>query len=302
MQYVDGLKEKEREEREARLAKTRPAIRNMLKGNPNVHHYSTFPTADRLFSQHPIWQQSRIESERRMIFEEYVSELKQRELQESRANRARSISKVVSLFKELHVDVLTRWRTAHAALLESDDWQTDPELQKLPTLDILLAFEDCARVQEREFEDRMRRETVEKTRKERKVRDAFKTLLRELLDAGKIVARSKWKDVYPLFADDERYLNLLGNPGSNPLELFWDVVDNLDQKLDDKMSVVEEAIRNLNKQVEDKSVAFDFGPGTTEDEFLENMVIAQRYHDNLQSLTQHDLKEVYHHVSGLFYD
>jgi pre-mRNA-processing factor 40 len=74
------LKAKEQEEREARLAKIRPAIRNMLKGNPNVFHYSTFATADKLFAQHPIWQQARMESERKLIFEEYVAELKQREV------------------------------------------------------------------------------------------------------------------------------------------------------------------------------------------------------------------------------
>ena len=80
LQFTDALKAKEHEEREARLSKLRPAIRNMLKGNPNVFHYTTFPTADRLFAQHPIWQQAKIEAERRLIFEEYVSELKQREV------------------------------------------------------------------------------------------------------------------------------------------------------------------------------------------------------------------------------
>lgn len=79
-QYTEGLKAKEQEEREARLAKIRPAIRNMLKGNPNVFHYTTFSTADRLFAQHPIWQQARVESERKLIFDEYVAELKQREV------------------------------------------------------------------------------------------------------------------------------------------------------------------------------------------------------------------------------
>lgn len=52
----------------------------MLKGNPNVFHYTTFSTADKLFSQHPIWQQAKIEAERKLIFEEYVAELKQREV------------------------------------------------------------------------------------------------------------------------------------------------------------------------------------------------------------------------------
>jgi pre-mRNA-processing factor 40 len=72
---------------------------------------------------------------------------------------------------------VTRWRTAHNLVLESDDWKNDPELRKLPTLDILLAFEDYSRVREREFEEQMRRSQVEKTRKERKSREAFRVSL-----------------------------------------------------------------------------------------------------------------------------
>jgi pre-mRNA-processing factor 40 len=74
----------------------------------------------------------------------------------------------------LDVDVLTRWRTAHTLVLESEEWKNDPELRRLPTLDILLAFEDYSRVREREFEEQMRRSQVEKTRKERKAREGFK--------------------------------------------------------------------------------------------------------------------------------
>lgn len=80
----------------------------------------------------------------------------------------------MALFKELSVDVLTRWRKAHEMLVESVEWKTDSELRKLPTLDILLAFEDYSRVKEREFEEQMRRSQVEKTRAERKAREAFK--------------------------------------------------------------------------------------------------------------------------------
>ena len=84
----------------------------------------------------------------------------------------------MNLFKQLNVDVHTRWRQAHAMLVDSDEWATDEELRGLPTLDILLAFEDYSRVREREFEDRMRREQVEKTRRERKAREAFKVRAR----------------------------------------------------------------------------------------------------------------------------
>ena len=80
VQYADGLKAKEQEERDARLSKLRPSLRNMLKGNPNVFHYTTFATADKVFAQHPIWQQAKIEAERKLVFDEYVAELKQREV------------------------------------------------------------------------------------------------------------------------------------------------------------------------------------------------------------------------------
>jgi pre-mRNA-processing factor 40 len=55
-------------------------LRNMLKGNPSVFPYTTFATADKVFAQHPIWQQAKFEPERKMIFEEYVGELKQQEI------------------------------------------------------------------------------------------------------------------------------------------------------------------------------------------------------------------------------
>ena len=36
---------------------------------------------------------------------------------------------------------------------------------------------------------------------------------------------------------------MLGNPGSNQLELFWDIVDQFDQKLDAKIAVLDEALK-----------------------------------------------------------
>ncbi len=45
-----------------------------------MFHYTTFATADKVFAQHPIWQQAKIEAERKLVFEEYVTELKQREV------------------------------------------------------------------------------------------------------------------------------------------------------------------------------------------------------------------------------
>ncbi|CAK5268561.1 unnamed protein product [Mycena citricolor] len=307
--FIVQLKAKEQEDKDARLAKLRPALRNLLKGNPSVFPYTTYATADRLFATHPIWQHARVEAEKKLVFEEYVAELKQREVQESRAARSRSISKVVALFKELNVGVVTRWRDAQDLLINSDTWRNDPELQKLPTLDILLAFEDYSRVREREYEDQARKDQVEKTRRERKARENFKALLAELVESSKISARSKWKDVFPLLRSDERYLAMLGNPGSTPLDLFWDVVDAFDQKLENKIALVRNAIASYNtkhtkpsldgdvtmedsgsKEVTDHG-GFSVEPETKEEDFI--AVYKEGSTDEMEVLSSEELSLVY---------
>lgn len=85
-----------------------------------------------------------------------------------------------------------------------------------------------------------------------------------------IKARTKWKDVYPRFREDPRYLDILGNPGSNPLELFWDAVDTLDQQLDEKVGIVENIIVRHNAKIaESKDEApFSVAPETTWEQFV----------------------------------
>ena len=94
----------------------------------------------------------------------------------------------------------------------------------------------------------------------------------------------KWKDVYPLFSKDERYLNLLGTPGSNPLELFWDVVDILDEALELHAGLVDKALAA-------KGIKFTLD--WSEDEFL----AAFKNDTSLNQLSERQLRNVYQHVS-----
>jgi len=80
LKYVSGIRQKEKEEQDARLNKARPPFKGLLAGNPHVHHYSTFRAVDKLFSQHPVWISVKNENERRILFDEHVNELKAQEL------------------------------------------------------------------------------------------------------------------------------------------------------------------------------------------------------------------------------
>ena len=92
---------------------------------------------------------------------------------------------------------------------------------------------------------------------------------------------------------------MLGNPGSNPLELFWDVVDALDQRLDKKIAIVEEALarhgaaKEEEGSTQDKSKpkGYAVGPDTTEEEF--NSIFMTYGGDSVATLTAEDLHEVY---------
>ena len=118
------------------------------------------------------------------------------------------------------------------------------------------------------------------------------------MDNDKLKARTKWKDVYPLFSDDKRYLDMLGNPGSNPLELFWDAVDSMDQKLDAKIAIAEAAFKRYNDNLT-ASVAneaeevklFKLTPDTTLEEFSD--VVKMDSSDVVQKLKPPELVDVF---------
>lgn len=278
--YVEAIKSKEKEERDARIAKARTGIRTLLTNSKDIFYYTTFPTAEKLFAKVSAWNAAKIEEERKIIFEEFAEELKNAETIKQRELKTKNIARVVQLFKELDVDVLTKWRTAQQRVLECDEWRDDPELRTLGPLDMLLAFEDYSRAQERIYQEETQKKAMEKARKERKAREAFRELLDELVKNGQLRAKTKWKTVYPLFAEDERYLNLLGTPGSNPIELFWDVVDQFDQSLEEKVAKV-------NRATEAKGVKFS--AAMTEEGLRE----AVRGSKEAEGLSDKDIAEVY---------
>ncbi|QRV73843.1 pre-mRNA-processing protein prp40 [Ceratobasidium sp. AG-Ba] len=278
--YVEAIKAKEKEERDARIAKARPGIRKLLTESKDIFYYTTFPTADKLFAKVSAWNAAKIEDERKAIFEEFIEEMKNAETIKQRELKTKNIARIVSLFKELEVDVLTKWRTAQQRVLDCDEWRSNEELRTLGPLDMLLAFEDYSRAQERIYQEESQKRAMEKTRKDRKAREAFRELLNELVKDGHIRAKTKWKSVYTRFAEDERYLNLLGTPGSNPIELFWDVVDQLDQALDEKVA-------RVNRALDGRGVKFS--TIMTEDGLRE----AIKGSREIQGMTDEDITEVY---------
>ena len=88
---------------------------------------------------------------------------------------------------------------------------------------------------------------------------------------------------------------MLGKPGSNPIELFWDLVDDLDQKLDAKIATVEAAIKRHNSKLssddEGSSQPWSVQPETTEAEFLK--VVQENGDEETTALSTDELKYIF---------
>lgn len=135
----------------------------------------------------------------------------------------------MGLMKNLDLEPFTRWHAAEEQLRDNKAFNSD-KFQPLHRSDMLNTFEKHIRQLQRDHNDRVQAERREKQRIERKNRDGFKQLLQELQTDGKLRAGTKWKEIHPLIQEDPRYIAILGQGGSPPLDLFWDTLEVEEQK------------------------------------------------------------------------
>ncbi|KMQ41855.1 FF domain [Trichophyton rubrum] len=223
--YVLEVRAQEKDKAKERFAKLRADFGTMLKSHPEIKHYTRWKTIRPIIEGETIFRSTDDEGERRQLFEEYKSELK-KEHAEKQANARKSArDDLVDILKTLNLEPYTRWSEAQEIIQSNEKIQGDEKFKALTKSDILTAFENHIKSLERVFNDVRQQQKASKTRRERQARDAFISLLQELRSQGKIKAGSKWMNIYPFIEEDPRYTAMLGQSGSSPLDLFWDVVE-----------------------------------------------------------------------------
>jgi pre-mRNA-processing factor 40 len=227
---------------ETRIAELRPHLTRLFAKSGVIKSYSTMKTATAAFDKDKYWRRAKPE-ERREILEAYTAELRSHEEKARRALKESNTQSLSRHIRTMEITVATRWRDGHKTILASEQFRADPQLQKMETLDILTVFDDYTRELEKEHDEDARRKTAEYRRRGRKARDGFKVLLRELQEKGDLTQTSKWKDTLPTIRTDERYTALLGLPGSSPLELWMDAVDDLQVNAEERTTKIEEGLK-----------------------------------------------------------
>ncbi|KAH1429514.1 hypothetical protein KXX32_004376 [Aspergillus fumigatus] len=256
--YAAELRMQEKDRAKERFAKLRTDFNTMLKSHPEIKHYSRWKTIRPIIEGETIFRSTNDENERRQLFEEYVLELKKEHVEQEAARRRAALDELVNILNSLNLEPYTRWSEAQAIIQSNDKIQSDDKFKSLSKSDILTAFENHIKSLERAFNDARQQQKAAKARKERHARENFIELLKELKAQGKIKAGSKWMNIYPLIHEDPRYFAILGNSGSTPLDLFWDMVEEEERSLRGPRNDVLDVLDDKRYEVTSKTTFEEF--------------------------------------------
>ncbi|KAJ5158853.1 WW/Rsp5/WWP [Penicillium coprophilum] len=229
--YVVEVRMQEKDRAKERFAKLRADFNTMLKRHPEIKYYSRWKTIRPIIEGETTFRSTNDEDERRHLFEEYILELKKAHVEQESITHKAAMDELMNILGSLNLEPYTRWSEAQAIIQSNSKFQGDDKFKSLTKCDILTAFENHIKSLERAFNDARQQHKAARARKERKNREQFVALLKELRSQGKIKAGAKWKNICPLIKDDPRYHGILGQPGSTPLDLFWDMVEEEERAL-----------------------------------------------------------------------
>ena len=229
--YAVEVRLQEKEKAKDRLAKLKADFGTMLRSHPEIKHYSRWKTIRPIIQGETIFRSTDDEDERRQLFEEYIVELKKAHVENEAITRKAAMTDLVAILKALDLEPYTRWSEAQGIIQSNERIKNDAKFQTLSKSDVLTAFENHIKSLERAFNDARQQQKNSKARRERQNRDQFINLLNELRTQRKLKAGSKWMNVLPEIEGDPRYVAMLGQSGSTPLDLFWDMVEEEERAL-----------------------------------------------------------------------
>ncbi|XP_074917312.1 pre-mRNA-processing factor 40 homolog B [Chelonoidis abingdonii] len=124
--------------------------------------------------------------------------------------------------------------------------------------DALICFEEHIRTLEKEEEEEKEKTRLRERRQQRKNREAFQAFLDELHDKGQLHSMSTWMELYPSLSADARFANMLGQPGSTPLDLFKFYVEDLKARFHDEKKIIKDILKDRGFSVEVTTTFEDF--------------------------------------------
>ncbi|XP_074658879.1 pre-mRNA-processing factor 40 homolog A-like isoform X1 [Tubulanus polymorphus] len=263
--YKTQKAKEEKEEQRLRAKQAKEELEEFLMKTDKMNSNLRYRRADQIFGDMDVWRNV-ADRDRRDIFEDVLHVVAKREKEEAKTLRKRNIKVFNEILDSMpNLMYCTTWSEAQQMLLDNPLFTDDTDLQNMDKEDALICFEEHIRMLETEYDDEKERERRRTKRLQRKNREGFLVLLEELHESGKLHSMSLWIDLFPIIREDIRFLNMLGQPGSTPLDLFKFYVEDLKARFHDEKKIIKEIIREKNYQIEVTTSFEEFGLWLMED-------------------------------------
>ncbi|KAJ2732292.1 U1 snRNP protein [Coemansia sp. BCRC 34962] len=261
--YTGRLRDREREEAREQAQRRREGFFAMMRALP-ISEATRFRKVRHLAAEHPALLAAGRDGER--LFDEFMDAFARDARERRRAAHDEGMRTLATHLGGLQVSA--KWadvkrelldRFGHllmpalrpdAPLLDSPYMHgapVDPE-SGLSLLDFMDAFERAISDAEGREAEARQKEKDSALRTQRQRRNAFRQLLEEHRD--QITPASTWTQFFPLIKSDHRYIDMLGLPGSTPLELFWDHLELLEEDVYRERKRLESAMRDVGFKVQ----------------------------------------------------
>ena len=234
-EYIQVLKKKDREDGRQKKQVARENFMKMLDSSGILRAESKYYKTAHFFQGDPRWRILE-EREREELFQDFLDELERRDRENLRLQRKQQMQMLKKVLEDnQEIDYTTKWVIAQKILAEN------PNFKALDKLDQINVFSEFILEFEKNTVDSKRLD--ERTRA-RKNREAFRALLENYVKTEEITAVTHWKEIYPKLRDDMVYLNLVGQQGSTPKELFDDTIRKEQEKYKDYKESIVDALVN----------------------------------------------------------
>merc|ERR1712141_574401 len=256
--YKIQRQKEEKEEQRLRAKKAKEDLEEFLLHNDRITSILKYYRCDEMFGDSVVWS-TVPENDRREIFLESMHTLAKREKEERKNVRKRNTKRLTEILDRMTgIRFCTTWEQAQQMLLDSPAFADDDELLAMDKEDALIVFEDHIRQLEKDEEVEKEKDRKRQKRFQRKNRDAMIQVLDELHEAGKLTSMSLWVELYQAVSADIRFSNMLGQPGSTPLDLFKFYVEDLKSRYTAEKKVIKDILKEKSYEVK---------PNTTFEEF-----------------------------------
>ncbi len=216
-EYIKECKTRERDELQLKRDKLKTKFRQMLEEDLCLTSDTKFSDAIKKFCSDERWR-AIDERDREDLFQDYLDDLEKRETEEKRILKETKIRQFKRILEEKRLPSSTKWKEICL------NFKEDPFFNSMEKIDRMKTFSDY--ITELENKEKAERDWNKKLNEYRN-REYFRDFLQSLVDRNEINSKSKWKNFVNVIKDDSNYINLLGQEGSTPKDLFDDVVSIL---------------------------------------------------------------------------